>query len=138
MKGTEEFKKTIQNYLEERAQTDELFAAYYAKEEKNIDDCIAYIMETVKKSECCGFTDEEVFSMAVHYYNEDDIKVGELPKELQVVVNHHVELTEEDKKEARQKAIEKYQNSVIAEMKKKANKPNKKPVNVEQPSLFDE
>lgn len=37
MKTTDYFKATIQNYLEQRAQTDELFAPVYAKENKNID-----------------------------------------------------------------------------------------------------
>ena len=40
MKGTTNFKATIQAYLEERARTDELFAISYAKEHKDIDNCI--------------------------------------------------------------------------------------------------
>jgi hypothetical protein len=40
MKSTETFKKTIQNHLEFKAQTDVLFAETYKKEGKNIDDCI--------------------------------------------------------------------------------------------------
>ncbi|TDA83821.1 hypothetical protein E1J02_05120 [Phocaeicola dorei] len=39
MKGTEHFKETIKRYLDGRAQTDELFAVSYAKENKNLDDC---------------------------------------------------------------------------------------------------
>ena len=37
MKGTEHFKQTIKEYLDGRAQTDELFAVSYAKENKNLD-----------------------------------------------------------------------------------------------------
>ncbi len=37
-KATNYFKITIQSYLEQRAQTDELFAPVYAKPNKNIDD----------------------------------------------------------------------------------------------------
>ena len=44
MKGTTNFKATIQAYLEERARTDELFAVSYAKEYKDIDNCITYIL----------------------------------------------------------------------------------------------
>ena len=43
--------------------------------------------------------------MAVHYYDEDDIKAGDL-KDMNVIVNHQVELTEEEKDEARAKAKE--------------------------------
>ena len=47
---------------------------------------------------------EKIFSMAVHYYDEDDIGVGKVVS-CQVAVNHIVELTEEEKDEARQEAI---------------------------------
>ncbi len=73
MKSTDEFKKTIQEYLQQRAEEDELFAAAYSKKGKNINDCITYILNTVQKSGCNGFTDPEIFSMAVHYYDENDI-----------------------------------------------------------------
>ena len=44
MKGTEHFKDVIQNYLETRASYDELFAGNFRKENKNIDECITYIL----------------------------------------------------------------------------------------------
>ncbi len=47
MKGTEQFKATIQEYLEYRASTDELFAERYANPKKNIDDCITFILNEV-------------------------------------------------------------------------------------------
>jgi hypothetical protein len=139
MKTTDHFKSAIKKYLDERAQKDELFAATYTKENKNIDDCISYILQTVQKSGCNGFTDEEVYSMAVHYWDEDDIKPGELPKGCSVVVNHTVELTDEEKEEARKEAIQKYQSDVLAEMKNIQMKPKtaKKKEEVQQPSLFD-
>jgi hypothetical protein len=46
MKGTEQFKQTIKAYLDERAKTDELFAVSYAKENKNLDDCITVDLTT--------------------------------------------------------------------------------------------
>jgi len=67
-KATDYFKATIQNYLEQRAQTDELFAPVFANPKKSIDDCVAYILNTVQKSGINGFTDDEVYSMALHYY----------------------------------------------------------------------
>ncbi len=68
MKGTEQFKKTIKAYLEQRAETDALFAVTYAKPNKNIDDCITFILNQVKNSGCNGFADDEIYSLAVHYY----------------------------------------------------------------------
>jgi hypothetical protein len=90
MKTTEEFKKVIQAKLEEMAKMDALFAKTLQKKNKNIDDCCTYILNTVQKSGCSGFADDEIFSMAAHYYDEDSIKVGE-PVNCKVVVNHHIE-----------------------------------------------
>ena len=67
MKSTENFKKVIQSYLQQRAQSDSLFAASFAKEGKNIEDCITYILNQVQKSGRNGFEDQEIYSMAVHY-----------------------------------------------------------------------
>ena len=137
MNSTNHFKNTIKAYLDRRAADDELFAVSYAKDGKNIDDCISYILGTVQKSGCNGFADSEIYSMAVHYYDEDNIKVGKLPDRFRAVVNHAAELTEEEKNEARKAAIAKAQDEAYAAYTKKTPKPKKKEENVEQPSLFD-
>ena len=71
-------KQVIQSYLEERAKRDPLFATSYAKPNKKIDECYDYIISEAKKrggSVVC-MSDDEVFGLAVHYYDEDDIKVS--------------------------------------------------------------
>ena len=75
MDTTPHFKRTIQAYLSQRAAEDILFAATYKKAGKNINDCCTYILNEVQKSGCNGFTDGEIYSMAVHYYDEDNIEV---------------------------------------------------------------
>ena len=75
---------------------DELFAAKYDNPDKNIDDCVTYILNWVQKSGCNGFCDDEIYGQAIHYYEEKDIEVGK-PLNCQVSVNHHIELTEEEK-----------------------------------------
>lgn len=87
MKGTEQFKTVIQNHLNELAANDPLFAQTLSKENKNIDECINYILGEVRNSGCNGFADEEIFNMAIHYYDEDDIKVGKVSVN-KVIVNH--------------------------------------------------
>lgn len=133
MKATDPFKTTIKAYLENRAANDELFAETYAKEGKNIDDCVTYILNQVKASGCNGFADDEIYGMAVHYYDEDKIEVGK-PIQATVVVNHTVELTDEDRAAARQKALD----ELVAEQKKKiAAKPKATAQpEVQQASLF--
>ena len=137
MKGTELFKAAIQNYLEYRAMTDDLFAPRYANPAKNIDDCITYILNEVQKSGMNGFDDDEIYSMAMHYYDEDDIEIGKLIS-CKVMVNHHVELTEEEKQNARRKAIEQYQQMELNKLHSGAKQKSSAPqtTNV-QPSLFD-
>lgn len=135
MKASNHFKYTIQAYLDQRAETDVLFSFQYSKPEKNIDDCITYILNTVKKSGCNGFADEEIYSMAIKYYADDQIEVG---KEISahVVVNHFVELTAEEKEQARKGAIEKLKNETYNRMTQPVKKAKKIVLN-SQPSLFD-
>lgn len=137
MKGTELFKAAIQNYLEYRAMTDDLFAPRYANPAKNIDDCITYILNEVQKSGMNGFDDDEIYSMAMHHYDEDDIEIGK-PISCNVMVNHHVELTEEEKQNARRKAIEQYQQMELNKLQNRAKQKSSAPLRTNvQPSLFD-
>ena len=135
MKPTKDFKNIIKSYLDTRAKEDELFAVSYAKEGKNIDDCITSILNTVQKSGCNGFVDHEIFSMAVHYYDEDSIKIGK-PVSARVVVNHTAELTEKDKEQAKADAMKQLQEEFLKDMKKP--KKQKKEPEVKQIGLFDE
>ena len=73
-----------------------------------------------------------------HYYDEDNIEIGK-PTNCQVMVNHMVELTEEEKAEARQEAIKQYQREELAKIQSR-NARVKKTENIAtqvQPSLFD-
>ena len=124
-------------YLEQRAAEDALFAKKYRNPAKNIDDCVTYILNYVQKSGCNGFSDSEIYGRAVHFYDEDEIEVGN-PLDCQVCVNHVVELTEEEKAEARQKAIRQYQDEELRRLQNRHKQTTtaKKETQV-QPSLFD-
>ena len=135
MKSSYIFKSTIKAYLDKRTKADDLFAECYTKEEKNIDDCIAYILNSVNQSGCSGFADEEIYSMAIHYYDEDNIEISS-PIKCNVVVNHSVGLSEAERELIRQEAIKEYSAGIIAG-KTKPNKKTRKNVNIAQPSLFD-
>lgn len=135
------FKQAIKSYLDERAKTDELFAKSYAKPNKNIEQCCAYIMgEAKKRGNAVAISDAEVFGMAVHYYDEDDIKINKLSPNVKASVSSSVskpvELTEEDKEKARQAAIKRLEEEQHALLKKKALKPKKEVTEVQQMSLF--
>jgi len=140
MKGSDAFKATIQAHLNQRAAEDELFTVTLQKPAKNIDACLDYIFEQVQKSGRNGFTDDEIYNMAVHYYDEDDIKPAKAPAGGSVVVNHVPELSEQEKKEAKEAALKKITDEEAARIKKKPQpkKPEattEKPLYVQQ-SLF--
>ena len=136
MKPSIHFKNTIESYLTERASIDTLFAVSFNKPDKNIDDCITYILNSVKQSGCNGFADEEIYNMAVHFYDEDTIEIGMPVNNAHVVVNHFVELTEEEKEQARQEAIRRVQDEAYKKMIRPVKKVKQAVVNT-QPNLFD-
>lgn len=134
-KATDYFKQTIQSYLQRRAQEDELFAPRYADPKKNIDDCITFILNYVKQSGCNGFADDEIYSLAMHYYDEDDIDIGKPLTNCKVVVNHTIVLTEEEKAEAHAKAMQRATDEAYRKITQGKNK-TKKPETATQSSLF--
>lgn len=137
-KGTRAFNKTIKAYLEERAENDALFAVKFANPSKSVEECVTYILNSVQKSGCNGFEDDEIFGMAVHFWEENEIEVGK-PINCQVVVNHTVELTEEEKEQARQDAIAKLRDEEASKMRRpsQSKKATENRPQVEQRSLFD-
>jgi hypothetical protein len=135
MKTTTAFKETIEQHLQEVASKDELFAKTLKKENKNIHDCITYILNQVKSSGCNGFADSEIFNMAIHYYDEDDLKPGK-KIDAKVVVNHTVEITEQDKAHAKKIALEKLIEEEKAKLTKKKTPKVDIENEVEQVDLF--
>lgn len=83
------FETTIQTYLENRAKTDSLFAETYRKANKSIEECIKYIYSQARKlakgGNAVGVDDATVYGWAVHYYDEDDIKVDKVKERVEVV-----------------------------------------------------
>lgn len=121
-KGSEQFKAAIKAHLDKEAEQDGNFALRYANPEKSLDECVDYILTTVKESGCVGFDDPEIYGMAVHYYQEDE--PGKISKGISAtcVVNHHIDLTESEKEEARQRALKKIEDEEIAKHREKERK----------------
>lgn len=74
------FETAIKTFLDNLAKEDEMFAKSYAKPNKSISECCKYIFQQVDKNRknnerCVACTDEEVYGLAIHYYDEDDIVV---------------------------------------------------------------
>lgn len=118
IKGTEGFKLVIETFLTQKAENEPLFKKTFSKENKSIDECLNYIFSTVQKSGCNGFAADEIFNMAIHYYDEDEIEISEMGVS-RVVVNHSIGLTDEEVAEAKEKAIREIVNEQKQALKKK-------------------
>lgn len=104
MKVSQSFKTVIEQQIKLISQTNQQLAEALDKDGKNIDDCLKYIIMTVKKSGLNGFADQEIFDMATNYYLSDNIDLtGDL--NCHVVVNRVVQLTEEEKLKAKDDAL---------------------------------
>ena len=162
-KNVEDWLKVIADYLLTR---DDIKNSL-EKENKSLEECGQYILqEAQKKGSRVAMTDEEVFGLAIHYYDEDDISVkctskadvkvaaqkddkplkplDEYRKEIDQTESNFI-----DKKTGKpvdiDKIVEKLVKKKLAEIKKteqekkekrKANRKAKKP-KVNQVSLFD-
>lgn len=74
------FQLTLKKYLDNYAQRDELFAFKYGNKDKSIAKCAAYIIGEAQKQKgadgCAVLSDEVVYGLAVHYYEEDEISLS--------------------------------------------------------------
>jgi len=125
MKASDKFKTVIENYLNETAQSDTVFAQNFSKTSKNLESCFSYILGEVKKTGLCAFDDSEIFDMAVKYYNDDSIAEPE-PVQCRVVVN------QPEKPDLFSSASEVPRNSIVAKTQVPALKPAPKTL-----TLFD-
>ena len=98
------FEQTIKDYLDDRATKDPLFRPVYEQEGKSIKECAKFIYGQVKESGRTGFNDEEIYGMAVHYYQEK-VEVSDVSKP-DVIINRSIELTDEEKEQLRQRLVE--------------------------------
>lgn len=73
------FETAIKTFLDNLANEDAAFAETYQKPNKSISECCQYICQEVEKhrkgAKCVACSDEEVYGLAIHYYDEDNIVV---------------------------------------------------------------
>lgn len=142
MKGcSKAFEEVIMAYLRRLAERDETFKQKLENEKKSISECCDFIASEVVKMGVYGLTDAEVFGLAVHYYDEEEVKIDlKNVQEYHAVANHPIELTDEEKAEAKKKALEDYQRQMYNEYLQKNKKKEvmkKETTQAVQLSLFD-
>ena len=136
------FRTRIKEHLDSVAAVDPVFAEKYSSKSKSLDQCFDFICTQVRKSGRTAFADEEIFGMATHYYDEEnpgDITDGASAGCSVVCSAPGYELSEIEKEEARQKALDEYRRGLLDDMKKSSVRSKtepKKEVQSETPSLF--
>ena len=134
----------MQEMMQKRIEQEPEFALKMANPNKSMEDAINFLCNEVKKSGLCVLTDEAVEAILVHYWDEEDIEeVGNIGCNIAV---SKPELSEEDKAELKEQAMEQYKQEQLREIRRQsAPKAQPKPttaskageeINV-QPSLFD-
>jgi hypothetical protein len=125
-----EIRQAISMYLTAKAYNEPEFKEKFENPQKNLDECVLFIqskmLEKVTEEQKKGGaavvipSDDEIFALAVAYYLTDDLKIeGDKFNNVKMVSAQATAFTEEEKQKMRQEAIKKYQDDVIAEMKKK-------------------
>ena len=146
MKSSENFIEAIRHYLDSRAESDNLFAIRYADPSKSVEECCQYILNEVKRQGVSVMTNDEVYSLATHYF-DGDVSEKEIGKPINCkVVVPKDQLTEEDKAELKQQAMEQYKQEQLREIRSQS-KPKAQPKATAPkagaeidtiPNLFDE
>lgn len=99
------FIQRIEQWLEKEMENDPLFAeTVKSKPQKTVEGACNYVLSVAKKTGQVGWDDEEVYGLIRHFYDEDSLKDPGNQNPSKVIVSGHVDLTEEEKQEAMEKA----------------------------------
>lgn len=134
----------MQEMMQRRIEQEPEFALKMANPNKSMEGAINFLCNEIKKSGLCVLTEEMVEAILVHYWDEEDIK--EVDNIGCNIVVSKPELSEVDKAELKEQAMEQYREEQLREIRRQSS-PKAQPkqtsapkageeINV-QPSLFD-
>lgn len=108
-----ELKEAVDLYLKVSAELDPSVKKNLSKEGKSLDRCVSFICTEARKraksSNCCAISKMDVFNLATHYYDEDNIDIDKMDdktvkniqKRTEVVASKAVGKKKETRKEAK-------------------------------------
>ena len=132
------FAEAIKSYLDRRVSEDKMFAESYADPKKSIAECCDFIVSEVKRQSRTVMTDDEVYGLAVHYYDEAD--PGRIDKG--ILSRAAIAIPGDDKERLMAEALNEYKRQCIEEIENKENKlsaisaSKRKEDKAELPTLF--
>lgn len=134
----------MQQMLQERCIAEPTFAIRMANPNKSMEGAVNYLCSQIQKSGMCCVDDTTVMNILIHYFDENEIE--DCVKVNCNIVISKPELSEEDKAELKEQAMELYREEQLREIRRQsAPKAQPKPttapkageeINV-QPSLFN-
>ena len=107
---------TMQQMLQERCIAEPSLAIKLANPKKTLEGAVNYLCNEIKKSGLCVVDDQTVLSILLHFYDEDDIEDGGTPINCNIVVSKP-ELSDEDKAELKQLAMEQFKQEQLRELR---------------------
>lgn len=144
MKSNDTAIAVMQKMLQERCIAEPSFAIKMANPSKSMEGAVNYLCSQIQKSGLCVVDDTTIMNLLVHYYDENEIEEG--GKVNCNIVVGKPELSEEDKSNLKEQAMEQYKEEQLRELRRQ-NQPKAKAthsapkagagINVE-PNLFGE
>lgn len=135
VQGPEKLDEAIKAHLDGVAAGDPVFAEKLKNPKKSLKECIQYIQgevfhEYVKGATrngvaCAAPSRAEVFGMAVHYYDEEDVKIRAISAPRSGSGKTEKELTEEEKAKIQKAAEAKYEAEVMKDIREREAKKKK-------------
>lgn len=108
----------MQEMMQRRIEQEPEFALKMANPNKSMEGAINFLCNEVKKSGLCVLTDEAVEAILVHYWDEEDIKAVDNIG-CNIVVSKP-ELSEADKAELKEQAMEQYREEQLRELRRQS------------------
>ena len=131
----DELKKYIEMLIKQQSAKDADFKALLSKPNKSVEECAKYLQgEAYKEAKkgkgtcrCVGWSDESMTGQIIHYYQEDSIKVEQLPSNVS---------TQQKPKQQEQSTTDKPTATVVTMPTKKKAKKESKNTKCQELSLF--
>ncbi len=137
----------MQQMLHERCIVEPTFAIKMANPSKSMEGAVNHLCRTIQKSGLCVVDEKTVENILVDYFDEANIEDGGTPINCNIVVSKP-ELTEEDKAELKEQAMEQFKQERLRELRRQSQpKAQPKPTATAPkagaeidsiPNLFDE
>ena len=109
----------MQQMLQERCIAEPMFAIKMAQPNKSMEGAVNHLCRTIQKSGLCVVDDKTVENILVDYFDEPNIEDGGTPINCNIVVSRP-ELSDEDKAELKEQAMEQYKQEQLREIRRQS------------------